>query len=154
MMGANVKRLGLVLAMALSGCGQAGGLARDADGDRFAPGTWQMEAWLESDAGSARGDPGATLHDTVKLSPEQADNPPASVFFNYFYHGAKNPDVRFKNGKVEGSFHQGRVDDIAAHNVPITGTYSRDRFRVTFGYKAFGAGIDQVVEGKLVKPAS
>jgi hypothetical protein len=121
--------------------------------DRFAPGKWQVEAWMESDQGSTRGHAGATLTDTVTLTPEQAREPPATVFFSHFYHGAKNPDVRFTDGRVEGRFHQDRVDDIAAHEVPITGTYSRDSFRVSFGYQAFGMTVRQAVEGKLVEPA-
>lgn len=138
------------LAWAVSGC--KGG-AMD-EGDRFAPGTWHLEAWMESEAGSTRGVAGATLTDVVKLTPEQAMAPPAAVFFRHFYHGANNPDVRFADGRVEGSFHQGRVDDISAHDVPISGSYARDHFRVTFGYKAFGMTINQVAEGKLVEPAA
>ena len=136
--------------MVIAGCGGSA----SASADRFAAGTWQLEGWLESDLGSARGHPGATLKDTVKLSAEQAASPPATVFFSHFYHGARDVEVRFRDGRIEGRFHQDRVDDIAAHDVPISGTYSRDRFQVTFGYKAFGMTFNQVVEGKLVAPAT
>lgn len=121
-------------------------------GDRFAPGKWETETWMEAGGRSTRGAPGATLRDTVTLTPADAAHPPAAVFFGRFYHGARNPRVTFANGRIKGGFHQGRVDDIAAHDVTIDGTYGRDRFRVTFVYRAFGMPIDQVVEGRLVAP--
>ena len=121
--------------------------------DRFAPGKWQLEGWMESDQGSTRGKPGATLSETVDLTAEQAKYPPVTVFLSRFYQGVANGDVRFAGGKVDGSFHQRGVDDIAAHDVAISGTYGRDHFRVTFGYKAFGMTVNQVVEGKLVEAA-
>ncbi|MFL6726795.1 MAG: hypothetical protein ACJ8FS_09815 [Sphingomicrobium sp.] len=136
-------------ALALAGCGgQAMG-----ESDRFAPGKWQLEAWMESDQGSTRGKPGATLSDTVDLTAEDAADPPISVFFSHFYHGVENGNIRFARGKVEGSFHQRGVDDISAQDVSVGGTYGRDHFHVTFAYKAFGMTINQVVEGKLVEAA-
>lgn len=133
------------LMLAMAGCDGAS-VGRS---DHFTPGTWHIEAWMESEVGSTRGNAGATLTDIVKLTPEQASGSPAQVFFTHFYHGAKSPDVRFENGRVEGSFHQDRVDDISAHDVAISGTYGRDHFRITFSYKAFGMTINQVAEGKL-----
>jgi hypothetical protein len=121
-------------------------------GDHFAPGTWHIEAWMESAQGSTRGQPGATLTDTVKLTAEQASEPPVAVFFSRFYHGAGTGDIRFRGGRIEGSFHQRAVDDISAHEVPVTGTYDSEHFRVTFGYRAFGMTMNQVAEGKLIEP--
>lgn len=139
----------LMLVSALGGCeGSAMG-----GGDHFAPGKWHIEAWMESDQGSTRDQPGAAQTDDVNLSAEQAKYPAATVFFSRFYHGVQNGDIRFTGGKVGGSFHQKGVDDISAHDVPVTGTYDSEHFRVTFGYKAFGMAVSQVVEGKLVEPA-
>ena len=137
---------GAILALALAGC-ERGAM----DGDHFAPGTWHIEAWMESNQGSTRGQPGATLTDTVKLTPEQAREPPATVFFSRFYHGVGKGDIRFSGGRIEGSFHQPGVDDISAHEVAVTGTYGSDHFRVTFGYQAFGMTMNQVAEGRLVE---
>ena len=137
------RMLGIALAMALGGCGE---------NDRFAAGTWQVDAWMESDAGSGRDMPGVHQKDTVKITKEDERWPAATTFFTRFYHGAKG-DVRFANGKVEGQLDQGRVDDIAAHTVPVTGTYGRDRFHVTFEFTVFGTKARQVVEGRLVTPA-
>jgi hypothetical protein len=143
-------RIGLAaLALAMGGCGMADAAS---GGDRFAPGQWQVESWMESGGRSARGAPGASMTDMVTLSAADAAYPAAVVFFGRFYHGARNPEVTFANGNVSGGFRQGRVDDIAAHDVAIRGTYGRDRFRVTFTYQAFGMPIDQVVEGRLIAP--
>jgi hypothetical protein len=124
----------------LSSCS---GTAMDPD-DRFDAGRWQLEAWFESDQGSTQGQPGSPS-DTVNLTQQQAGYPPASVFFFEFYHGERDwGDVSFRGGKVGGSLHQGSVD------VPMSGTYARDHFLVKLHYK----GASQVVEGKLVEPAS
>lgn len=121
-------------------------------GERFAAGTWHIESWMEGPQGSARGQPGATQTDTVRLSAVEARLPPATVFFTHFYHGVSNAAVRFENGRIAGSFEQPRVDDIAGHNVPISGTYARDRFTLSFTFRAFGMDIRHVVEGRLVAP--
>lgn len=130
----------------MTGCSDAAA----GSGDRFAAGTWQIEGWLEGPQGSARGQPGATQTATVQLSETEARLPPATVFFTHFYHGAHKGDVRFENERIAGSFDQPRVDDIAGHNVPIEGTYTRDRFQVSFAFKAFGMEIRQVVEGRVI----
>lgn len=140
-----MRLVGLCAALLLTGCG-----ASAARADRFAPGTWQLEASLEGPQGSARVQPDPNQSDTVQLSAAEARFPPSTVFFTHFYHGAHKGDIRFDRGRVSGSFEQPRVDDIAGHNVPITGTYARDRFRVSFTFKAFGMDIRQVVEGRLV----
>jgi hypothetical protein len=117
------------------------------ENDRFGPGKWQLEGWMESDKGSGRGDPGAQI-ETIKLTPEQAESPPVEVFFSRFYQGERDwTKVSFRDGEVGGSLRHGQVD------VPISGTYSDNHFRVTFGFNASGLGISQVVEGKLVEPA-
>ena len=127
-----------LLVISLAGCN---GAAVDAN-DRFAAGKWQVEGWLESGQGTTQGQPGAQA-DTVNLTPEQAGNPPAAVFFSGFYHGEQDwSDVSFRGGKVSGSLHHGRVD------VPLSGTYGRDHFRIALDFK----GTSQVVEGKLVDP--
>jgi hypothetical protein len=137
-----------LVALALAGCGTA----MDS-GDRFAPGKWKTEAWMESDQGSTRGQTGGSQTETVELSTEDAGNPPAAVFFSRFYHGVSDGDIRFSGGKVDGTFHQKRVDDVGEHDVAVSGTYGPDRFHVVFAYKAFGMTINQVVDGKLVEPA-
>jgi hypothetical protein len=115
-------------------------------GDSFAAGKWQVEGWLESGQGSTRGTPAAGSPDMVTLAPAQAAAPPAAVFFSQFYHGEQEwPDVSFSKGKVSGSLHHGRTD------VPVSGSYARDHFQITLRY---GGSVDQVIEGKLVEPAS
>ena len=129
-----------LLVISLIGCN---GAAVDSN-DRFGPGKWQIEGWFESDLGSTQGQPGSPT-DTVALTPAQANNPPAAVFFSGFYHGERDwSDVRFSGGKVSGSLHHGQVD------VPLSGTYSHDHFLVKLDFK----GTKQVVEGKLVEPAA
>jgi hypothetical protein len=128
------------LVISLSGC-NGSPLSQN---DQFDPGKWQVKGWMESDQGSTRGQPGART-DTVNLTPQQAQNPPANVFFSQFYQGERSwSDVSFRGGKVSGSLHHGQVE------VPLSGTYGRDYFRVNFGLGASGTGISQVVEGKLV----
>ena len=138
-----MRKLGLALAMVLSGCG---------GGEKFDAGTWQVDAWMESDAGSAKNKPGSHMTQTVRLSRDDVAYPVGTVFFTSFYHGVRSPDVRFENGRIHGSYAQPRVDDIAGQTVPISGTYARDRFNVTFEYRVFGMTMRQVVEGKLVEP--
>ena len=122
-------------------------------GDRFAPGKWKTEAWMESAQGSTRGHAGGSQTETVDLSARDASNPPAAVFFSRFYHGVSDGDIRFNGGRVDGTFLQKRVDDVGEHDVAVSGTYGSDRFRITFAYKAFGMTINQVVDGTLVEPA-
>ena len=139
-----MRHIWMGLALMLTGCGNE---------DRFAAGTWRLEGWMESEQGSTRGQPGNIAPYTVKVTQEAAELPPVTVFFSHFYGREDFSNIRFENGRVEGSFNQGRVDDIAGHTVPITGTYSRDRFDVTFEYTAFGMKVRQVVQGRLVEPA-
>lgn len=134
-----------VVALMLTGCG----------GDtRFAAGTWQVEGWMESELGSTRGQPGNIEPYQVRVSKEAAELPPAAVFFSKFYGREDFSNIRFENGRVEGSFEQGLVDGIGGHTVPVTGTYARDRFEVAFQYTAFGTKVRQIVRGRLVEPAS
>ena len=122
------------------------------ESERFIAGTWALDAWMDTDQLSGRGKPGVHQTDTVKLSEEVATFPPAHVFFGTFYHGREDvSNVRFENGRVEGSFEQRGVDDISGHTVPVSGTYARDRFEVTFEFSAFGAKLRQVVQGRLVE---
>ena len=139
-----MRHVWMGLALMLAGCGS---------GDRFAAGTWQIDGWLEGPMGSGRDNPQTHQTHTVKLTKEDERWPAATTFFTRFYHGAHKGDIRFENGKVEGYFDQPRVDDIAGHRVPITGTYARDRFHVSFEHTVWGMKMRQVVEGKLVTPA-
>lgn len=134
----------LGLALMVAGCGES---------DRFAPGTWQLEGWMESTAGSTRDIPGAMQSETVKLSADDASSPPGAVLFHNFYHGVSGGDIRVADGRIEGQFEQRGVDDIAAHTVPVSGTYGRDRFHLELEFTVFGAKARQIVEGKLVAPA-
>lgn len=138
-----MRSMGLaLLALAVGGCGGT----KVGYGDRFGAGKWELEGWMESDQGSTRDVPGAVQTDTVDLSAQQADDPPASVFFSRFYHGEKEwSDVSFHNGEISGNLHKGRTD------VPLSGSYGPDHFKVTFH---FGGNFEQVVEGKLTEPAS
>lgn len=139
------------LVLAAAGCN---GSPMRAD-DQFAPGKWRVEGWMEVDGQSSRGSPGEIKPQIVDLSPQQVSQHPGAVFVTYFYHGIPNDaDISFRDGKIEGTFHQRRVDDIAAQDVKISGAYSPRHFRVTFGYRAFGRGFDQLVEGDLIEPAS
>lgn len=142
-----VRLMGLMglalLALAFDGCR---GQAMDS-GDRFASGRWQLQGWMESDQGSTARVPGAIQTDTVDLTAKQAGNPPASVFFSQFYHGEKDwSDVTFHDGNVSGSLRHGQTD------VPVSGSYTRDHFRITLRYAASTTAVDQVIEGKLVAP--
>jgi hypothetical protein len=129
-----------LLIISLAGCNRA---AMDSN-DRFGAGKWRLEGWMESAQGSTQGQPGSQ-EETVDLTPDQANNPPAAVFFSGFYQGERDwSDVSFSGGKVGGSLHHGAVD------VPVLGTYARDHFRVKLDFK----GAKQVIEGKLVEPAS
>jgi len=124
--------------------------------DRFRPGTWQLDCWLESQLGSTRDIPGAHMKDTVRLKPDDASWPPATVFFNFFYHGVRFADgdeVRFENGSVQGRYKQRGVDDIPATVVTITGNYAPDSFQICFESPVFGLNTRQMVEGRLVEQA-
>lgn len=138
----SMRRLTLLttaMSMFLSACN---GAAMDPN-DRFDAGRWQLEGWFEADQGSTQGQPGSPT-DTVKLTSQQAGDPPAAVFFTQFYRGEQDWNgVNFRAGKVSGSLHHGSVD------VPLSGTYARDHFLVKLHFK----GASQVVEGKLVEPA-
>ena len=128
--------------VALASCGRSGMNS----GDGFAAGKWQVEGWLESGQGSTQGTPAAGPPDMVELMPAQAAYPPAEVFFSQFYHGEREwPNVTFSDGKVSGSLHHGQTD------VPVSGSYARDHFQITL---RFGGSVDQIIEGKLVEPAS
>jgi hypothetical protein len=109
---------------------------------------------MESGGRSSRGSPGQVRPQTLDLGPEQAAQHPGAVLFNYFYSGVpKDADITTRDGKIDGTFHQRRVDDIAAQDVKISGTYDPRHFHVEFGYGAFGTPFDQIVEGQLVEPA-
>jgi len=110
---------------------------------------------MEAGGQSTRGSPGETKPQIVELTPQQVSQQPGAVFVTYFYHGIPNDaDLSFRDGKIDGTFHQRGVDDVAAQDVAIKGAYTPRHFQVTFGYQAFGRGFDQVVEGDLIEPAS
>jgi len=119
--------------------------------DRFKAGTWLLDAWMESAQGSTRGRDGGHMTDQVKLTEEQASWPPATVFFNYFYHGVGKQagELRFENGEVEGHYSKAGMDDIGPGTVTIMGSYTPTSFHVRFGQSAFGMAFEQVVEGRL-----
>jgi len=122
--------------------------------DHFSPGKWRVEGWMESGGQSTRGSPGEIQPQTLDLTPEQAAQRPGAVLFGYFYSGVpKDADITMQDGKIDGTFHQRGVDDVAAHDVKISGTYDPRHFHVKFGYRAFGTPFDQIVEGELVEPA-
>jgi len=135
-----MRILGLMMIALLASCNQD---------DHFAAGKWETKAWMESSA-----QPGQTpaQTDTVQLSESDAAQSPKSILFGRFYRGMNNADVTLANGKINGSYEQRRVDDFAGHTVPISGTYSTDKFRVVLTFKALGMDVDQIVEGKLVEP--
>ena len=150
--GVGMRKMGMLLAILLAGCSVGDGVASD-DNDGFAPGEWQAESWMESSQGSTRGTPAAGKIETVMLSEKQSKMPPAAVFFTHFYHGVREGDVRFTDGKVEGTFESPGMDDISAATVPVSGTYARDKFHLTFTFKALGMEGHQIVDGRLVAPS-
>ena len=135
-----------VLAVTTAACGAAPS-APAAEG--FAAGTWERKVWLEAPNGSTEP---ATF--TGEVTKEEAAQQPAAIFFSEFYPTAKTADVRFEDGQISGSYDQSGVDDIAAQAVPISGTYSRDEFRVTLDFSVHGTVVREVIEGRLVDPAA
>ena len=121
------------------------------EGERFIAGTWFVEGWMENDEMSGRDKPGVHQTHTVKLDEQTALFPPVAVFFGTFYGREDASNIRFENGRVEGSYEQRGVDDISGHTVPVSGTYARDRFDVTLEFSAFGTKLRQVVQGRLVE---
>jgi len=119
--------------------------------DRFKAGTWLLDAWMESAKGSTKDRAGGHMTDKVKLTEEQAGWPPATVFFNYFYHGVgkQQGELRFEAGEVDGFYAHPGMDDIGPGTVTIKGTYTPTTFHVRFGQSAFGMAFEQVVEGRL-----
>ena len=124
--------------------------ACNAQGDRFAPGTWELEAWMGAE-GQSQTTP--RQKDTAKLSPQLAEQDPRTVMFNAFYHGVKSGDVVFENGTISGHIDQQAVAPFPAHQQEVTGTYSADAFAMRIAMPAIG-GVQsyQFVTGRLVKP--
>ena len=137
--------------MLLTGCSGSDHFAPGKT-DRFAPGEWKLEGWMESSQGSTRGQPAAGPIETVKLSEADSNMPPAAVFFSRFYQGVRKGDVRFEEGKVEGTIERPGMDDISAATVPVSGTYARDKFHVTATFNLYGIEGRQIIEGRLVSP--
>ena len=103
---------------------------------------------MQSADGPGDGQAGGNQTDNVDLTAQQAQDPPARVFFSQFYHGERDwRNVSFRDGKVSGSLDHGKA------TVPVSGTYAPDHFRVTLRYTGFGTTVDQVIEGRLVEPA-
>lgn len=118
-------------------------------GERFAPGTWELEAWL-ADAAQTR--PTPRQRDTVKLSAERAQRPMQRVMFGEFYQGVQGGEVSFKDGIIAGHLDQQAVAPFEAHQQIVTGTYSADRFEMRIAMPMImGVQTYQFVTGRLVK---
>lgn len=124
--------------------------ACNAQEDRFAPGSWELEAWMGVE-GQSQTTP--RQKDTAKLSPQLAEKDRQTVMFNAFYRGVKNGDVAFENGTISGHIDQQAVAPFPAHQQAVTGTYSADAFDMRIAMPAIG-GVQsyQFVTGRLVKP--
>ena len=118
--------------------------------DRFAPGTWELEAWMGVE-GQTQTTP--RQKETAKLSPQLAEQDPRTVMFNAFYPGVKSGDVAFENGTISGHIDQQAVAPFPSHQQEVTGTYSADAFAMRIAMPAIG-GVQsyQLVTGRLVKP--
>ena len=103
---------------------------------------------MQSADGPGDGQAGGNQTDNVVVTANQAQDPPATVFFSQFYQGERDwRNVSFRDGKVSGSLDHGKA------TVPVSGTYAPDHFRVTLRYTGFGTTVDQEIEGRLVEPA-
>lgn len=135
-------------AMALGGMVMLAGCS--AGGERFAPGTWELEAWL-ADAAQTKATP--RQRETIKLSPERAQRPMLRVVFGEFYQGVRGGEVTFKNGIIAGHLDQQAIAPFEAHKQTVTGTYAADRFEIRIAMpKIMGVQSYQFVTGRLVKP--
>lgn len=124
--------------------------ACNAQEDRFAPGIWELEAWMGVEGQSTTT---PRQKDTAKLSPDLAKYDARTVMFSAFYHGVKSGDVAFENGTISGHIDQQAVAPFPAHQQTVTGTYSTDRFEMRIAMPSIG-GVQsyQFVTGRLVKP--
>ena len=126
----------------LAGCGVGD--------DRYAPGTWELESWMEMEGHSD-----VTPHqtDTLRLTPEMAGFDVRTVTFSKFYHGQAAANVVFEDGTISGHLDQAAVAPFPAHEQAVSGTYGADRFemRITMPPIA-GTQAYQVVRGRLVEP--
>lgn len=116
--------------------------------DRFAPGTWELEAWMGVE-GQSNTTPRQT--DTVKLSPQVAQRDPRSVMFSQFYHGQTGANVIFENGTISGHLDQHAVAPFRAHRQAVSGTYSAEAFAMRIELPEI-AGMQsyQFVTGRLM----
>jgi hypothetical protein len=121
----------------------------NAQADRFAPGTWELEVWMGVE-GQSQTTP--RQKDTAKLSPQLAEQDPRTVMFNAFYRGVKSGDVAFENGTISGHIDQQAIAPFPAHQQAVTGSYSADAFEMRIAMPAIG-GVQsyQLVTGRLVK---
>jgi len=126
----------------LAGCG--------GQSEHFAPGTWELESWMEADGRSGRT---PTQTDTVKLTPERAARDMRHVMFGEFYHGVKGGEVAFKDGTIKGHLEQQAIAPFPAHQQTLSGTYSPESFEIRIAMPKFvGVQTYQVVTGRLAKP--
>lgn len=118
--------------------------------DRFAAGTWELEAWMGVEGQSA-----ATPRQkhTAKLSARLAEHDMQTVMFSQFYRGVKSGDVTFANGTISGHFDQQAVAPFPAHQQAVTGNYTANSFEMRVSMPAIG-GVQsfQFVTGRLVTP--
>ena len=126
----------------LSGCGAAS--------DRFQPGTWELESWMEVDG---RSEAISGQVDTVRITPEMADFGAKPVFFSSFYHGQGGVNVTFADGIISGNFDQQAVAPFPAHQQAVEGWYAPDAFEMRIAMPQI-AGVQtyQVVQGRLTEP--
>jgi hypothetical protein len=117
--------------------------------DRFAPGKWELQSWMEVTGRSGRVEPQTT---SAKLSPQLADKGAQAAMFSEFYRGIKSGDVTFENGAISGHIDQPAVAPFPAHQQAISGTYSAEAFemRITMP-KVAGVQSYQVVTGKHLR---
>ncbi len=128
--------------MVLAGCGAAE--------ERYLPGTWELEGWMEVDG---HGETGQRQTDTVRITPEMVGFSVQAVTFSKFYHGQTGENVVFENGEISGFLDQQAVAPFPAHRQEVLGWYRPDAFelRITMPPIA-GTQAYQVVTGQLVQP--
>jgi len=136
--------MGLVLGACamLAGCGVGE--------DSYAPGTWELEGWMDVDG---YGETGQRQTDTVRITPEMSGFGVRAVTFSKFYHGQTGENVVFENGEISGFLDQQAVAPFPAHQQAVSGWYRPDAFemRITMPPIA-GTQAYQVVSGQLVQP--
>ncbi len=115
--------------------------------DTFEAGTWQIQSRLQA---LSRPDRVQILTNAVELSDRDALQPAVNTFFSRFYGPSGEVHVRFQNGIVSGYYNEPHADDLRAETVPVTGSYSRNRFHIIMKFVILGKTMCQTVDGSLV----